>query len=65
MNSEAYAARLEGWRQALRDGGLPEGEVYLDTIVRETGFEAGQKAIDAGCDALYSAGDFSDRKSVV
>ena len=59
MNSEAYAARLEGWRQALRDGGLPEGEVYYDTIVRETGFEAGLKAIDAGCDALYSAGDFS------
>ena len=56
---EAYAARLEGWRQALRDGGLPEGKVYLDTIVRETGFEAGLKAIDAGCDALYSAGDFS------
>jgi len=59
MNSEAYAARLEGWRQALRDGGLPEGEVYYDTIVRETGYEAGLKAIDAGCDALYSAGDFS------
>ncbi len=61
MNSEAYAARLEGYRQALRDSGLPVDEslVHYDTIVRETGFEAGLKAIDAGCDALYSAGDFS------
>ena len=61
MNSEAYAARLEGYRQALRDGGLPVDEtlVFYDTILRETGFEAGLKALDAGCDALYSAGDFS------
>ena len=61
MNSEAYAARLEGWRQALRDGGLPVDEslVFYDTIVRETGHDAGLKALEAGCDALYSAGDFS------
>ena len=60
MNSEAYAARLAGYRQALRDSGVPgvENGVFLDTIVRETGFEAGLKAIDAGCDALYCAGDF-------
>jgi LacI family transcriptional regulator len=60
MNSEAYAARLEGWRQALRDSGLPVDEsiVFYDTILRETGFEAGLKAIEAGCDALYCAGDF-------
>ena len=61
MNSEAYAARLAGWRQALEDSGLPADEsvIYYDTIVRETGFEAGLKALEAGCDALYSAGDFS------
>ena len=61
MNSEAYADRLEGYRAALRDAGMPVDEsiVFYDTIVRETGFEAGLKAIDAGCDALYSAGDFS------
>ena len=61
MNSEAYVARLEGYRQALRDSGLPldESVVYYDTIVPETGREAGLKALDAGCDALYSAGDFS------
>ena len=61
MNSEAYAARLAGYRAALRDAGrdVDESIVYYDTIVRETGFEAGLKAIGAGCDALYSAGDFS------
>ena len=61
MNSEAYEARLAGYRAALRDGGLDMDEsiIFYDTIVRETGFEAGLKAIEAGCDALYSAGDFS------
>jgi LacI family transcriptional regulator len=61
MNSEAYAARLEGYRQALRDSGrkLDEAIVFYDTILRDTGFEAGLKALDARCDALYSAGDFS------
>ena len=46
---------------ALEDSGLPADEsvIYYDTIVRETGFEAGLKALEAGCDALYSAGDFS------
>ena len=61
MNSEAYAERLEGYRQALRDCdiALDESIVFYDTIVRETGYESGLKALEAGCDALYSAGDFS------
>lgn len=61
MTSEAYVQRLQGYRQALKDHGLePQGSIeYLDTIVRETGHEAAMKALDAGCDALYSAGDFS------
>jgi LacI family transcriptional regulator len=61
MNSEAYAARLDGYRQALWDNGVEvdESVVYYDTIVRETGFDACLKALDSGCDALYSAGDFS------
>ena len=61
MSSEAYAQRLDGYRQALRDSGLTPDEsvVFYDTIVRETGFEGGLKALEAGCDALYSAGDFS------
>ena len=61
MNSEAYAARLDGYRQALWDSGVEvdESVIYYDTILRETGFEAGLKALEAGCDALYSAGDFS------
>ncbi len=59
MNSEAYVQRLEGYRQALRDAGMQPGPEYPDTIVRETGYEACKKALAAGCDALYSAGDFS------
>ena len=61
MNSEAYAARLDGYRQALWDNGVEVDEsiVFYDTILRETGFDACQTALDAGCDALYSAGDFS------
>ena len=61
MNSEAYAARLDGYRQALWDNGVEvdESVVYYDTIVRETGYDACLKALDSGCDALYSAGDFS------
>ena len=60
MNSEAYAARLDGYRQALKDSGMPLDEriVFYDNIVRETGFEGGLKALEAGCDALYCAGDF-------
>ena len=60
MNSEAYVARLEGYRKALMGSGLQvdDSAVFFDTIVRETGFEAGLKALEAGCDALYCAGDF-------
>ena len=61
MTSHAYVERLAGYRMALEDAGLPFDEklVYYNTIVRETGYEAGLKAIKAGCDALYSAGAFS------
>ncbi len=61
MTSQAYVERLVGYRMALEDAGLPFDEklVYYNTIARETGYEAGLKAIGAGCDALYSAGAFS------
>lgn len=61
MTSQAYVERLAGYRMALEDAGLPFNEklVYYNTIVRETGYEAGLKAIKAGCDALYSSGAFS------
>lgn len=61
MNSAAYSERLAGYRQALKDNGLePDPAIeFLDTIVRETGYAACKKALAAGCDALYSAGDFS------
>ncbi len=61
MSSEAYAQRLDGYRKALEDNGRPfdQSIVYQDTILRETGYIAGLQALDAGCDALYCAGDFS------
>lgn len=61
MTSAAYADRLAGYRKALEDNGMTVDEeiIYYNCIVRETGYEAGLKAIGAGCDALYCAGDFS------
>jgi LacI family transcriptional regulator len=61
MTSQAYVERLAGYRLALERAGIPfdPGIVYEDAIVRETGYEAGLKALEAGCDALYSAGAFS------
>ena len=61
MTSQAYIERLAGYRLALESAGFPfdPAIVYENAIVRETGYEAGLKAIEAGCDALYSAGAFS------
>ena len=61
MTSQAYVERLAGYRLALESAGIPfdQSIVYENAIVRETGYEAGLKAIEAGCDALYSAGAFS------
>ena len=54
-------AHLVAQGQALLDIGRSAGEeiVFYDTIVPETGREAAMKALSAGCDALYCAGDFS------
>jgi len=61
LTSEAYVARLEGYKQALTDMGreVDENIIYYGSIVQEGGYEAGKKAIDSGCDAMYSTGDFS------
>lgn len=61
MTSAAHVDRLAGYRKALEDCGrtVDESIIFYDCIVRETGYEAGFKAIDAGCDALYCSGDFS------
>ena len=61
MNSAAYAERLAGYRKALEDNGMQYDEsiVFKNAIVRETGCNAALRALEAGCDALYSAGDFS------
>lgn len=61
MSSLAYVERLAGYRMALESEGMafdPE-LVYDKAILRETGYEACRKAIAAGCDALYCAGDYS------
>lgn len=61
MSSQAYVERMAGYRLALESAGIPYDPsiVYENAIVRETGYEAGLKAIAAGCDALYSTGAFS------
>lgn len=61
MTSEAYVARLEGYKQALSDMGreVDEDLIAYDAIVREKGYGAGKLLLERGCDAIYSAGDFS------
>ena len=61
LSSEAYVQRLQGYKQALLDMGMEVDEeiIFYDSIVRETGYQAGKLAIERGCDAVYSAGDYS------
>lgn len=61
MSSEAYRQRLDGYMDALKESGMEVDEniIFRDTIVRSTGHEMGKLAVERGCDALYSAGDFS------
>ena len=56
-----FADRLAGYRKALEDSGIQYDEsiVFPESIVRETGHAAALQALACGCDALYSAGDFS------
>ena len=59
--SEHYKARIEGYKKALKDAGMKVDKelIFYDSILRDTGYESGKKAIEKGCDAIYSAGDFS------
>ena len=61
MTTLSYRQKLQGYRKALEDAGMEYDEsiVFYDSIVRETGHDSCLKALDAGCDALYSSGDFS------
>lgn len=61
MNVSCYKERLDGYFKALSDAGTSRDEslVYYGSILQGTGRVSGKKAIEAGCDALYSAGDFS------
>lgn len=61
MNSQVYTERLKGYKQALIDAGrkIDDNIIFYDSIIQSTGKRDCQKAIELGCDALYSAGDFS------
>lgn len=61
MTSAQYRERFEGYKRALIDAGLEIDEklIFKDTIVRDTGYARAKEALDQGCDAMYSAGDFS------
>lgn len=52
---------LDRYRQVLLDSGMEADEdiIFINTIVRETGYSQGKIAIEKGCDAIYGAGDFS------
>ena len=58
---ELFVDRFRGYCKALEDCGmaLDETIVFKDTILRETGYDAAQLALERGCDAIYSAGAFS------
>lgn len=61
MTCAQYRERLEGYKRALLDAGkeVDERLIFKDTIIRETGYARAREALDMGCDAMYSAGDFS------
>ena len=61
LGTDSFRNRFEGYKAALADAGMQYDPsiVYKETIVRETGYACASMAIDAGCDALYSSGDFS------
>ncbi len=61
LDTDSFRNRFEGYKAALTDAGMQYDAsiVYKETIVPETGYSCASMAIDAGCDALYSSGDFS------
>ena len=61
LTAGIFTQRLAGYRKALEDSGMPYDDsiVFKDSIVRETGYNAALKALEAGCDALYCVGDFA------
>lgn len=57
----AFVNRHRGYSAALAEAGIEEDPsiVFPDTIVRDKGYLNAGKAIDAGCDAIWSSGAFS------
>lgn len=60
-NCLSFVNRYKGYAAALEDAGIEVDPfvVFPRTILRENGNTNASKAIDAGCDAIYSSGDFS------
>ncbi len=58
---QSFINRYKGYEAALREAGIgvDPNLVFPETIVRETGCRNAGLAIDRGCDAIYSSGDFS------
>ena len=61
INTNIYSERLAGYRAALNDANIPYDEdiVFLNCTTRDKGFYYMAKALEAHCDALYCAGDYS------
>lgn len=59
--SNVYLDRAEGYKKALQDNGISidESIIFTDCITRDKGFYGMEKAVQAGCDALYCAGDYA------
>ena len=61
LSTKMFLNRYEGYKKALEDAGIPLDEtiVFKDSIIRENGYLNGAKALEKGCDAIYSSGDYS------
>ncbi len=61
LGTNMFLNRFNGYKAALTEAGLPldENIVFENSIVRETGYANAAKAVERGCDAIYSSGDYS------
>jgi LacI family transcriptional regulator len=61
LSVSVYAERNKGYEAALNDTGTEPDEslVFENVITREGGYAAIEKALAAGCDALYCSGDYA------
>ena len=60
LGSRDVEGRMEGYREALREHGLPGGPVVEGTFTQDSGYEAGKKiaALDERPDAVFACNDY-------